>query len=91
MPMFQRRHYEAVAAIFREQESYYARESNEHAALRAIIGGFSIQFKNDNPNFDIARFEKAALPHYVGPKPAFSLSDIEQAQSMVKGLKRKRA
>ncbi len=88
MPMFQRRHYEEIAETLRV--GFMASKSNADQ-ITAILLKFRYTLLADNERFDFERFCKAAVPQIVGPEVSFSLSDIEQAQSMVKGLKRKRA
>ena len=56
-PLFQHRHYKAIAAILAD-----AATADQHSREAAIVllGRFATMFANDNPRFDRARFIAAA-------------------------------
>lgn len=86
MPMFQRRHYEVIASAIRNNFDPKLPEIASKMAMTMVV-----VFQRDNPRFSEDRFLEAAIPDYTGPEVTFSLAEIEQAQSTVKGLRRKRA
>lgn len=54
MPMFQRRHYEALASVVR---TFKVRQpTNDHIAADILVDLLADLFTSDNPNFDIDRF-----------------------------------
>jgi hypothetical protein len=52
MPMFQRRHYEAIAKVL-------SKYTNTGRDLRPMIKDFETLFYEDNPNFQRAKFRIA--------------------------------
>lgn len=89
MPMFQRRHYEAIATTLRRD---FGHELVDKDTLTIIVAHIANMLQDDNPRFNNGRFYEAAIPKPdLGPQVSFTLSQLEQAQSLVKGLKRKRA
>lgn len=52
-PLFQRRHYEAIAAIIAKQHGPYQKPDLD------MINDLTVMFIKDNPNFSAERFLKA--------------------------------
>lgn len=60
MPMFQRRHYDAIAACIRPLIMADQRDMFDLDQHREFIKRLSDAFAKDNPNFRRERFERAA-------------------------------
>lgn len=61
MPVFQKRHYEAIAA--EAQESLrLIKDTHEQHGVWVLIGGLAEVFKRDNSGFDRDRFMRACVP-----------------------------
>jgi len=63
-PMFQRRHYEATAKVFRKQydESKHWADPNGGAntAIIGLVYQFALMYSRDSERFDIGRFIQAS-------------------------------
>jgi hypothetical protein len=60
--MFNKRHYEAVAAVMQETKSYFDGDPNQQAQWDFTRTRLSLMFARDNGQFKRDRFEAACEP-----------------------------